>query len=530
MDLPQLIEALSRPEAYPHPAGVVEVRQTHISVVFLAGDFVYKLKKPVAPGFLDFTTLDKRLHFCREEVRLNRRLAPDVYLGVVPVVRAADGLRFDGEGEPVEWAVKMRRLPDGATLLDRVRRDEASPELVAALARRVAAFHRAADANARTAACGRFEVVAKNVADVLARAAACVGPVVSEAVFDRTRELFEARLAHLRPLIDSRAARGVPVDGHGDLHLDHVYCFPDRPPPDDLCVIDCIEFNEQFRFLDPVADAAFAVMDLAFHGRRDLGRHFAAAYFNATGDAEGRELLPLYTAYRAAVRGMVDGLLTTEPEVPAAEREAAVARGRGHWLLALAELEDPGRRPCLLLVGGLPGSGKSTLARGLAERAGFAVIRSDVVRKELANLPAHEPSPAGARAALYSTGATERTYAECLTRARNVLRDGGRVIVDATFRGEHARRQFLDLATEYGVPVGVLVCEARPEAVRARLAERTGDASDADWEVYTRAAAQWEHPGPSVQRVLHATPTDGPPADALARGLDALRDLGVAPR
>ncbi|VTU00091.1 aminoglycoside phosphotransferase : Uncharacterized protein OS=Desulfomonile tiedjei (strain ATCC 49306 / DSM 6799 / DCB-1) GN=Desti_1127 PE=4 SV=1: AAA_33 [Gemmataceae bacterium] len=526
MDLPQLIEGLSRPEAYPHPAAAVEVRQTHISVVFLAGDFVYKLKKPVAPGFLDFTTLDRRLHFCREEVRLNRRLAPDVYLGVVPVVRTADGLRFDGEGEPVEWAVKMRRLPEGATLLDRVRRDEASPELVAALARRVAAFHRDADADARTAACGRFEVVAQNVADVLARAA----PRASGTVFDRTRELFDSQLARLRPLIEARAARGVPIDGHGDLHLDHVYCLPDRPPPGDLCVIDCIEFNEQFRFLDPVADAAFAVMDLAFHGRRDLGRHFAAAYFDATGDRDGRELLPLYTAYRAAVRGMVDGLLAAEPEVPAAERDAAVARGRGHWLLALAELEAPARRPCLVLVGGLPGSGKSTLARALAGHAGFEVIRSDVVRKERANLPAHEPSPAEVRAELYSTGATERTYAECLGRARNILRDGGRVIVDATFGAERARRPFLDLATTTGVPVGVLICEARPETVRARLAERTGDASDADWEVYTRAAGLWEPPGPAVRRVLHVIPTDGTPADAVARGLDALRGLDVAPR
>lgn len=528
MDLSQLIDALSRPAAYPHAPGTVEVRQTHISVLFFAGEFVYKLKKPVAPGFLDFTTLDKRLHFCREEVRLNRRLAPDVYLGVVPIVRDAGDLRIEGDGEPVEWAVKMRRLPEGTTLLDRLLRDEVSRELVADLARRVAAFHRTADSNERIAACGRFEVVAKNVRDVFARSEPCVGEVVSRSVFDRTRELFEARLASLRPLIDARAARGVPIDGHGDLHLDHVYCLPDREPPGDLCVIDCIEFNEQFRFLDPVADTAFAVMDFAFRGRRDLGSHFAAEYLRETADADGHKLLTFYTAYRAAVRGMVDGLLTTEPEVPVDEREAAVQRGRGHWLLALSELEDADRRPCLLLVGGLPGSGKSTLARGLADRAGFAVIRSDVVRKELANLPAHEPSPAEERDALYSPTATEHTYAECLSRARNVLRDGGRVIVDATFREEHARKQFLDLAIECGVRVRVLICEARSETVRARLAARTGDASDADWAVYTRAAGMWEPVGPAVQRVTHVIPSDDTPAATLARGLAVLRNLGVA--
>src|SRR5262249_39475543 len=154
--------------------------------------------------------------------------------------------------------------------------------------------------------------------------------------------------------------------------------------PADLVVIDCIEFNERFRFADPVADMAFLAMDLAFHGRRDLARAFADAYFEAAGDAEGRALLPFYTAYRAAVRGKVEGFKLGEAEVPGAERAAARARARAHWLLALGDLEEPGRWPCLVLVGGLPGTGKSTLARGLAERAGFTVIRSDVVRKELA--------------------------------------------------------------------------------------------------------------------------------------------------
>ena len=173
----------------------------------------------------------------------------------------------------------------------------------------------------------------------------------------------------------------MPRDTHGDLHLDHVYLFPDRAPPADLVIIDCIEFNERFRFADPVADMAFLVMDLAFHGRRDLARAFADAYFRASGDEEGRALLPFYTAYRAAVRGKVEGMELAEREVPEAERAAALVRARAHWLLALGELEEPGRRPCLVLVGGLPGTGKSTLARGLAEQAGFTVIRSDLVRR-----------------------------------------------------------------------------------------------------------------------------------------------------
>src|SRR5262249_40147182 len=173
-------------------------------------------------------------------------------------------------------------------------------------------------------------------------------------------------------------------DCHGDLHLDHVYYFPKRMPPDDLVIVDCIEFNERFRFVDPVADMAFPFMDLAFWGRRDLASAFAAAYFQGSGDEEGRALLPLYTGYRATVRGAVEGILQTEKEVPDVERAAALARSRAHWLLALAELEEPDRRPCLVLVAGLPGTGKSVLARGLSQHAGFQVIRSDTVRKEIA--------------------------------------------------------------------------------------------------------------------------------------------------
>ncbi len=164
-------------------------------------------------------------------------------------------------------------------------------------------------------------------------------------------------------------------DCHGDLHLDHVYFFPQRPPPDDLVIIDCIEFNERFRFIDPVADLAFPAMDFAFLGRRDLARCFSDAYFNAAGDDEGRALLPLYTAYRATVRGTMEGLLLAEKEVPEAERVPALTRARAHWLLALTELEAPAQKPCLLLVAGLPGTGKSRLAQALADSAGFHVVR-----------------------------------------------------------------------------------------------------------------------------------------------------------
>jgi aminoglycoside phosphotransferase family enzyme/predicted kinase len=519
MDLAQLIAALSQPAAFPEPTTAVEVCQTHISVVFLTDGLAYKLKKPVRLGFLDFSTLPKRRHFCEEEVRLNRRLAPHVYLGVVPVTRAQGMVGFDGEGEVIDWAVRMRRLPADATLERRLAGRTVGSDALTALARRLAGFHQGADRSAHISEFGQFEVVARNARENFEQAAVHLGTALSAAVFARLSDLTEGALERLRPLIEARAARGVPCDTHGDLHLDHVYLFPERPPPEDLVIVDCIEFNERFRFADPVADVAFLVMDLAYHGRRDLARAFAEAYLRAAGDEEGRALLPFYTAYRAAVRAKVEGFKQAEPEIPPAGRAQALASARAHWLVALGELEEPGERPCLVLVAGLPGSGKSTLARGLQERHGFTIIRSDAVRKELA--------PALPRTELYAPEWSDQTYAECLRRAEAVLFEGGRVLIDANFREEGRRMLFLDMAARWGVPVLLLVCQVGDEVARARLHARRGDVSDADWPTYLELRSAWEGPGPGTQRLVRLISSDGAAEETLARAERVLSEAGL---
>jgi aminoglycoside phosphotransferase family enzyme/predicted kinase len=527
VSLDDLIAGLSRAEAYPHPVGDVDVRQTHLSVVFLAGDRAYKVKKPIDLGFADYRSPERRLHFCREEVRLNRRLAPAVYLGVVPITRDGDQLAIGGDGEPVEWAVEMARLPDDARLRERVARGEASAGTMAALAARVAAFHRAADGGEAADRFARFDAVAANAEENFAQTVGHVGRTVSPAVFCRVAELTRAELGRVRPAIESRAAAGVARDGHGDLHLDHVYLFPDRPPPDDLAVVDCIEFAERFRYGDPVADAAFLAMDLLHEGRRDLADAFVESYLRAAGDPGGREVLRYYVAYRAVVRAKVAGIRAGEPEVPAADRAAARDQARSRWLLALSVLEAPARRPALVLVGGLPGAGKSTLARGLAGAAGFTVIRSDVVRKELAGTASGGAAPAPFGEGIYTREWTDRTYAECLTRAERVLADGGRVIVDASFCGDRYREQCLAAARRWGVPGVLFVCQAEPAAVWARLRARRDDPSDADWSIYTQAARAWDEYGPAAGRALRLVDTGSSPDAALRQALADLRELGL---
>jgi aminoglycoside phosphotransferase family enzyme/predicted kinase len=443
---------------------------------------------------------------------------------VVPVTRANGRISIDRPGELVDWAVKMTRLPETATLEQRLIRGEVDATQIENLAAVLARFHAMADRSTAISHFGRFDTVARNARENFEPATPEVGRTIYPDVFSGLRAATDATLTRLKPLIDARAARGVPCDTHGDLHLDHVYLFPDRPPPDDLIAIDCIEFNERFRFADPVADMAFLAMDLLFHGRRDLAAAFAEAYFRAAKDDEGRPLLPFYVAYRAAIRGKVEGFELHEVEIPAAEKEAATMRAKAHWLLALGELSEPAMRPCLVLVGGLPGTGKSTLAGALTERANFDVIRSDVVRKALAGQSAAAARIQRLDAGIYTPEWNERTYAECLRRAELMLFAGKRVIVDARFRDDAWREEFLGAARRWGVPFLFLECRADPDLARRRLVNRSNDVSDATVEVYEATARRWEPPGSATAAMHHKIGTDAGPDQALAAAMAVLRN------
>jgi len=525
----RMIRDLGRPEAYPHPAGDIVLHQTHISVVFLAGEFAYKLKKPVDFGFVDYSSLDARRGFCVSEVSLNRRLAPEVYLGVVPIVEAGGSLRVGAEGESgkvVEWAVKMRRLDDADTLLRRLERGRLDAGVLERLGALLARFHAKAARGGRIARFGAFEQIRQNALDNFEQTREHVGEVVPHDVHAHLEALTRSTLDEHKALIQSRADEGRPCDTHGDLRLEHIYVSGDG----DITIVDCIEFNDAFRYADPIADIAFLVMDLLIRGYDREAERVLSSWFGDTGDEESRSLLPLYVSYRSAVRAKVHGFKALEAEVPESERESARRRAGMHWRFALTALAPPRERPRLVLVGGLPGTGKTTVARAL-KTDGWVdeVIRSDVVRKELAGLDPGASAASDYGSGIYGEAWTRRTYGECRKRAGRLLTGGSRVAVDASFRNDADRADFVALARELGVQPLFLECRLDPALASERIGGRRGDASDADAAVHQRMRQAWESASAPVARVRRVLESRGSPREVADRAAGIIAAALVVP-
>jgi len=523
MDLESILRDLLDPHAHPHGAITPELVQTHASAVVLAGDDVYKLKKPVDFGFLDYSTLARRKAMCEAEVALNRRLAPGVYLGVVPITDRDGRAVLGGEGVPIDYAVHMRRLPEDGTLAAHVRAGPVEESVLDRVGRRIARFHADARRGPDVAQWAVFERVRENCLDNFAGLAPHAGSVAPIEELLRLQMETEAELDSQRPRIERRARENVPCESHGDMRLEHIYVFD----AGEITIVDCIEFSPRYACADPVSDVAFLAMDLRAHGAWSEARALLRAYFDASGDEDGRALVPLYVAYRSAVRAKVRAMQAQASAIPADQREKALQLARAHVQLAVGELALPGERPCLVLVGGLPGTGKSVLSSGLAAATDFTWLRADAIRKELAGIDPLASGRADVRGGIYTPEWNERTYGECLARARELLFAGRRVLVDASFKEEGRRRIFIDAARDWGVPVFFVECTARPEIVRERLEGRVGDPSDADWSIYEHVRRTWEALGPRSQSIHAAVDTSSTREESLASALASLTTTGL---
>ncbi|GIX47209.1 MAG: kinase [Candidatus Tectimicrobiota bacterium] len=483
---PALRAALADPAFYPEPTTRVEVRETHISLVFLTDRYAYKLKKPVDLGFLDYSTLARRRFYCLQELLLNRRLSPDVYLAVLPIRRGPQGYVLDGEGALVDYVLKMRRLPDERTLQSLLQRGEVPLPVLERLAQQLAAFHQAHPLPTPVTGYGSLAQVRHDWEENFAQAqTACPAAVLPPAQAQQIREAVQDFLARRAGWFAQRCDAGRIRDCHGDLRAEHIYLLPDG----ELRILDCIEFNKRFRYIDVASEVAFLAMDLERLGFASLAHGFVAAYARTAHDASLYRLLDFYVCYRAYVRGKVACLRLRE-----APGQEEVARDAARCFALAARYAARCRRPLLLLTSGLIGSGKSTLAAGLAAALDLRRFSSDCLRKQLAGLAPETPQRVAYGTGIYSAEATRRTYERLAELAEAALHQGESVILDASFAKRAERQRCQALAARLGAECFVLECLAPPEVIRQRLAARQHQpsVSDGRWELFAAFQRDYE--------------------------------------
>jgi hypothetical protein len=477
----KMVEQLRRAPEWPEDELPVEMRQTHISVLLLSRSRVVKLKKPVDFGFLDYTTLNKRLKACEDEIRLNRRLCPDAYIGLGGVIDLDGQIRFSGRaGKIVDYCVWMKRLPEDRMLDRMVANNTVTETVIDRVAARLREFHAGASRGPEVVKWGGLDEIRHNWEENFIQTEPFIGRTIGDSAYDAIHSWVNKEIEAKAGLFDRRGPEGRIVDGHGDMRCESV-CVMNGA----ICIFDCIEFNDRFRCGDVASEAAFLAMDLDARGRPDLGHLFTEAYQRRTGDADFFALMPFYRCYRAYVRGKVLSFRLNETEFSEEEREDAATRAGGFFDLA-RRYASRLTKPAVIAVGGLSGTGKTAVARAIAGELGLQVISSDATRKSLFG-DAKKPAAYGEGA--YTAEANRLTYLKLMEAAARALKGGRSVILDATFREAAALEAARLAAARSGAQWRLIECRLAPELVRSRLAERGAKkegASDADWEVYLR--------------------------------------------
>ncbi len=522
IDFTAMLQELTKPEAFQntisgddlqlHPSKLDEqitVIQTHASAVVLAGERVYKLKKPKNLGFLDYSTPMLRRHFCIQEVLLNRRLAPQVYLGVAPVLLYPErsyrfGPTFSPDDVPfpgtelngaciIDYAVVMVRLPEASTLEYHVQNGTADSTLLASVARSIAAFHATSRTNEKIASFGDVEVIRNNWEENFTQMQPYIGRTLDASMYARIVAYVHHFLEGRVSLFTNRVRDGRIRDCHGDFRLQQVHVLDNA---NRLVILDCIEFNERFRYSDVASEIAFLAMELEAANRADLAHAFVDAYLQETGDETARELLPFYICYRACVRGKVISFQLDEPEIPVSQREKARKEARSLFELADAYAAHSPTQPVLLMIGGIMGTGKSTLAFALQKALGWAYFSSDLVRKRLTHVDPMLPNTDAYGQGMYDPHKTACTYETLLFEAENVLSQGRSVLLDASFLRRDYRQKAARLAIAQGATCLFVECTCPREVALARLSGR--------WQTRTEGTGQ------EIQMASHAS--DGRPS------------------
>ena len=522
MDHATLVAALREPSFYPHPVDKVEFLQTHISSIFLTGERVYKLKKAVNFGFLDFSTLESRERYCRAEVELNRRLAADVYLGTRPITLQGDRLELGGDGEVVDWVVEMQQLDRRRLGVAMLERGELTERHIDQLVQVLVPFYQGARTGEGVDEFGSIEAVRFNTDENFAQTEAYVGKLISRERFRHIRDWTNTVYEQRRELFERRIAEGRIRESHGDLHLDNIF-FEDPP-----VIFDCIEFNERFRCGDIAVDLAFLAMDLDFRGRPDLSRRLIDGYVRASGDSGLKQLLDLYKCYRAYVKGKISSFTANDPAVDDQQRRAQKNLARHYFGLAY-RYAGGGGHPSLAVLYGLMGTGKTSVGRYLRDEFGWYWISTDTVRKQLAGVGVDTRVYVPYNEGIYSSEMNRRTYEEVCRRAENLLEAGFSVAIDGAFKYQGERLPLIELADRTDARLVFLETTCEPQAQLDRLQRRQlhDTRSDGRVELMERQRLDFDPPNPEALELFATVSTDGPKDQTRSKVVELFRNRGI---
>ena len=522
MDHAELVELLKDPAFYPYSVDRVDFVQTHISSLFLTGKRVYKLKKPVNFGFLDFSTLELRERNCRAEVQLNRRLAADVYLGVLPLTLDGERVRLDGEGEILDWLVEMRQLDQERLGVRMLERGELGERHIDQLVQILVPFYQQARTGEGVDRFGTIEAVKFNTDENFAQTEAYVGKLITRERFHHIRDWTNGVYEERRDLFDRRVAEGRVKESHCDLHLDNI--FFQEPP----VIFDCIEFNDRLRCGDVAVDLAFLAMDLDFRGSPDLANRLIDRYVSESGDVELVQLLDIYKCYRAYVRGKIASFTSSDPAVSEPERRAQRNLARHYFGLAY-RYAGGGGHPSLVVLYGLMGTGKSSIARFLRDEMGWYLISTDSVRKQISGVGKDTRVYVPYNEGLYSPAMNRRTYEEVCRRAENLLKAGFSVAVDGAFKKQDERLPVIELARRTDANLLFLRTTCDPTEQRRRLERRQlhHTRSDGRVELMEQQRSDFEAANPEAIDSFQELATDNPKTETRRRVVSLLQERGL---
>jgi aminoglycoside phosphotransferase family enzyme/predicted kinase len=479
----RLIDAMKKSDFYPHHPAEVELIQTHISYVFIAGDFVYKVKKHLHFDFLDFTTLKKRKFYCEEELRLNKRLASDTYLDVVSISEDPQGNLSIGKGvKIIDYAVRMKKLPADRMLKTLLSQGLADEKIIDNVAKKIAFFHQQARTGGHIDEMGNIKNIRHNHEENFAETIKYINVTIPEYRYKFVEDYVNKFLMEKEILFEKRVADHKIRDCHGDLHLDHI-CINDE-----ITIFDCIEFNERFRCGDVAQDVAFLTMDIDFNGYQSHAENFVQSYIRYSGDIDMLTLLNFYRCYYAYVRGKVTSFRLSQKEISHNERLEIIKYAKRYFDLAYtyaARLD----KPLLILTTGLMGSGKSYQAQALAERFGAELIRTDILRKETFDIKPTERRYEDFGRGIYSEDVSRLIYKKAFNLAAEKLNQGKAVIIDGSFKKREERQKAMELVQGLGVRFYILYCVCPDKITQKRLKERmleNDNASDGRWELFQK--------------------------------------------